>query len=142
MVVRTLALMIVRQVLGVLCRGPTPNADAVEIAVLRHGLAVLRRQVGRPRYAPADRMLLAALARLLPRGRWPVLLVAAATLLHVESVRRIGDVNPTWPHGDHPHRPLTQLPRVRTRTCHGSILHKRSGRYQTRGGSLLVVSSG
>jgi hypothetical protein len=35
-VVHTLALMIVRQVLGVLGCGPTSNADAVEIAVLRH----------------------------------------------------------------------------------------------------------
>jgi putative transposase len=61
--------MIVRRVLGVLGRGPTPDADAVEIAVLRHQLAVLRRQVPRPRYTPADRMLLAALAKLLPRER-------------------------------------------------------------------------
>jgi hypothetical protein len=40
-----------------------PDADAVEIAVLRHQLAVLRRQVPRVRYTPADRMLLAALRR-------------------------------------------------------------------------------
>jgi hypothetical protein len=74
-VVRTVALMIVRQVLGVLGCGPAPDADAVEIAVLRHQLAVLRRQIARPRYTPADRMLLGALARLLPRERWPVFLV-------------------------------------------------------------------
>ena len=69
-VVHTIALMIVRRVLGALGCGPTPNADAVEIAVLRHQLAVLHRQVARPRYTPADRMLLAALAKLLPRERW------------------------------------------------------------------------
>jgi len=40
-----------------------------EIAVLRHLLAVLRRQVARRRYTAADRMLLAALERLLPRER-------------------------------------------------------------------------
>jgi putative transposase len=74
-------LMIVRRVLGVLGCGPTPNADAVEIAVLRHQLAVLRRQVPRPRYTPADRMLLAASAKLLPRERWAAFLVTPSTLL-------------------------------------------------------------
>jgi hypothetical protein len=77
----TIALLIVRRVLGVLGCGPSPNADAVEIAVLRHQLAVLHRQVPRPRYTPADRMLLAALAKLLPRERWAVFLVTPATLL-------------------------------------------------------------
>ena len=61
--------MIVRRVLGVLGRGPTPDPDAVEIAVLRHQLMVLRRQVPRPRYASIDRMVLAVLAKLLPRQR-------------------------------------------------------------------------
>src|SRR5918911_1404090 len=80
-VVHTVALMIVRRVLGVLGCGPTPDADAVEIAVLRHQVAVLRRQVRRPRYTPADRTLLAALAKLLPRERWSVFLVTPSTLL-------------------------------------------------------------
>jgi putative transposase len=68
-VVRTVALMALRRLLGVLGLRPTPNANEVEIAVLRHQLAVLQRQVVRPRYTPADRMLLAALARMLPRSR-------------------------------------------------------------------------
>src|ERR687888_1268384 len=80
-VIHTIALMIVRRVLGVLGCGPTPDADAVEIAVLRHQVAVLLRQVPRPRYTPADRMLLAALAKLLPRERWAVFLVTPSTLL-------------------------------------------------------------
>src|SRR2546429_2435894 len=80
-VVQTVALMIVRRVLGVLGCGPTRDADVVEIAVLRHQLAVLRRQVPRPRYTPADRMVLAVLAKLLPRDRWAVFLVTPATLL-------------------------------------------------------------
>src|SRR6266480_7592344 len=89
-VVRTLGLMIVRRVLGVLGCGATTDADAVEIAVLRHQVAVLRRQGPRARYIPADRMLLATLARLLPRERWAVLLVTPATLLrwHRELIRR------------------------------------------------------
>src|SRR5437762_2208414 len=81
-VARTVALMIVRGVLGALSCGPTPDADAVEIAVLRHQVAVLRRQVPRPRYTPADRMVLAALATLLPRERWAAFLVTPSTLLH------------------------------------------------------------
>jgi hypothetical protein len=82
--------MIVRRILGVLGCAPTANADAVEIAVLRHQLAVLRHQVPRPRHTPADRMLLAALAKLLPRERWPVFLVTPSTLLrwHRELIAR------------------------------------------------------
>src|SRR3954463_244375 len=96
-VVHTIALMIVRQVLGVLGCGPTPNADAVEIAVLRHQVAVLHRQVERPRYNPADRMVLAALAKLLPRERWAVFLVTPATLLrwHRELIARRWTYPPT-----------------------------------------------
>ena len=81
MVVHTIALLIVRRVLGVLGCGPTSDADAVEIAVLRHQLAVLHRQVSRPRYTPADRVVLAALGKLLPRERWAVFLVTPSTLL-------------------------------------------------------------
>jgi putative transposase len=89
-VVRTVALMIVRRALAMLRCGPTPDADVVEIAVLRHQLAVLRRQVPRPRYTPADRMVLAVLAKLLPRQRWAVFLVTPATLLrwHRELIAR------------------------------------------------------
>jgi hypothetical protein len=37
------------------------------IAVLRHQLMVLRRQVARAPYTPEDRIVLAMLAKLLPR---------------------------------------------------------------------------
>jgi putative transposase len=81
MVVRTLAFMILRRVLRLVNLGPTPDAKDVEMAVLRHQMMVLRRQVARPRYTPIDRMVLATLARLLPRERWSVFLVTPATLL-------------------------------------------------------------
>ena len=68
-VVRPLAVLVLRRVLSVVGGGPTPDADDVEIAVLRHQLAVLRRQVARPRYTPTDGIVLATLAKLLPRDR-------------------------------------------------------------------------
>jgi transposase InsO family protein len=82
--------LIVRRLLDLLRLGPTPDEKDVEIAVLRHQLAVLRRQVARPRYSPADRALLATLARLLSRERWAAFLVTPATLLrwHRELIAR------------------------------------------------------
>jgi putative transposase len=53
----------------------------LEIVVLRHELAVLRRQVSRPALRPTDRVLLAAASRLLPRARWRSFFVAPETLL-------------------------------------------------------------
>jgi putative transposase len=57
------------------------QAKEIEILVLRHELAVLRRQHPRPRLQPTDRALLAALSRLLPRVRWSIFLVRPETLL-------------------------------------------------------------
>jgi putative transposase len=82
--------VLLRRVLGLLGIGPAPDAKDVEIAVLRHQLTVLRRQVARARYIPSDRLVLAVLARLLPRERWSAFLVTPATLLrwHRDLVRR------------------------------------------------------
>jgi putative transposase len=89
-VVRTLAFLVLRRTLALVGGGPTPDANDVEIAVLRHQLAVLRRHVTRPRYTPTDRIVLATLAKLLPRDRWKIFLVTPSTLLrwHRELVRR------------------------------------------------------
>jgi transposase InsO family protein len=57
------------------------HAKDVEIAVLRHQLAVLRRQVKRPKFQPADRALLAMLSGTLPRTRWSSFLVTPDTIL-------------------------------------------------------------
>ncbi|TKA04844.1 integrase [Actinacidiphila oryziradicis] len=53
----------------------------VELPVLRHPLPVLQRQVGQPKLEPADRVLLAALSRVLHRQSRSSFLVTPATLL-------------------------------------------------------------
>jgi len=112
----TLGLMLLR------VRGDT--AKDVELLVLRHQVAVLRRQVNRPTLEPADRVILAALSRLLPRARWGSFFVTPATVLRWhrdllarkwtyprtspgrqsvrleirELVLRLARENPTWGH--------------------------------------------
>jgi hypothetical protein len=67
------------QLLALLARGDA--AKDLEILVLRHQLGVLRRQTLRPRLEPADRALLAAVSRVLPRARWSCFFVTPETLL-------------------------------------------------------------
>jgi transposase len=61
----------------------------VEVVVLRHQLKVLQRHAGRPRLRRRDRLFMAALSRVLPRGRWSAFVVSPQTLLrwHRELVR-------------------------------------------------------
>ncbi len=53
----------------------------LEIVVLRHELAVLRRQVARPRLEETDRVFLAAASRLLSGVGWQSFFVRPETLL-------------------------------------------------------------
>jgi putative transposase len=78
----SLMYLLLRQVLQMLSQlARDDGAKDVEILVLRHQVAVLRRQVQRPDLQPADRVVLAVLSRLLPRPRWSVFFVTPATLL-------------------------------------------------------------
>jgi hypothetical protein len=70
--------------------GRSDREKEIEILLLRHELQVLRRQIARPRLRAADRAMLAALSRVLPRARQYSFLVQPATLLrwHRELIRR------------------------------------------------------
>lgn len=62
--------------------GRRETSKNVELLVLRQENAVLRRQVVRVAYMPADRLWLAALSRLIPRRCWvEVFSVTPGTLL-------------------------------------------------------------
>src|SRR5579859_3003658 len=65
------------------------NSEA-ELLLLRHQLRVVRRQVKRPRFEPADRAIMAALSRLVSRAALSSMLVRPETVLgwHRELIRR------------------------------------------------------
>jgi putative transposase len=92
------------QLLILLARGDTTKD--LEILVLRHQLAALRRQVSRPTLEPADRALLAALSQALPRSRWSCFFVKPDTLLRWH--RRLVAGAWTYPHRRPGRPPLDQ----------------------------------
>ena len=89
-----LALCRLVQLVVLLCR--SERSKELEILLLRHELAILRRQPRRAPFRPVDRAILAAFARAVPRSAWTGLSVRPATLLrwHRELVRRRW----TYPH--------------------------------------------
>ena len=87
----------VRQLFGlVLLFFRSDQSKVVELLALRHEVEVLRRQVGRCAYQPADRALLAGLSRLLPRSSWKAFGVTPGTLLAWH--RRLVAKRWTYPH--------------------------------------------
>lgn len=80
----------------VVLRSRGERSKELEILVLRHELSILRRQVRQPRFEPHDRLVLAALSRVLPRRGWSVFLVRPETLLSWH--RRLVSRRWTYPH--------------------------------------------
>src|ERR1035437_5029779 len=74
---------------------------AVDVVMLRHQVAVLRRQVVRPALRPPDRALFAGLSRLMDRRRRGRFFVQPETLLrwHRDLIRR------RWTYARRPGRP-------------------------------------
>jgi transposase InsO family protein len=88
---------LVRLVIDLLVlRGRCDRSKDVEILVLRHQLAVLKRRVSRPRFEPDDRAILAAFSRVVSRDRWSSFVVTPATLLRWH--RRLLAERWTYPH--------------------------------------------
>ena len=95
----SLPYLLLRQVLGLFRSDERAAAEAeLENVVLRHQVAILRRQVKRPIYRAYDKAFLAAASRLLRRDAWDAFLVRPETLLrwHRQLVAR------KW---TKPHRP-------------------------------------
>jgi putative transposase len=97
----------------------------LEIVVLRHELAILRRKTRRPAISAMDRLFLSAASRLLPRAHWRSFIVTPATLLRWH--RRL--VAKRWtcarPVGRPPmRREIRDLgAAARAKKTHGGVIH-------------------
>ena len=85
----------------VLLLARSDRSKELELLVLRHELSILRRQARRPQRTESDRLLVAALSRVLPRRSWQAFHVTPATLLRWH--RRMIARRWTYPNG--PGRP-------------------------------------
>lgn len=78
----SLLYILTRRVLDLVTwRFRSERSKDLEIVVLRHELAILRRQVARPELSDADRVFLTAASRLLSRRRWSSFVITPETLL-------------------------------------------------------------
>jgi putative transposase len=89
------------------------NDLAIEVVMLRHEVAVLRRQVARPALRPSDRAVFAGLSRLLGRRHQARFVVQPETFLrwHRELVRR------RWTYAHRPGRPSLPAGTVQIVLC-------------------------
>ena len=105
---RLLYLIFLQMLRLVLLLGRSTSAKDVELLVLRHEVAVLRRNNPRPCLDWADRAVFAALTRWLPKGLRGHRLVTPGTILRWH--RRLVRKRWTYPNRPDGHRSTTSSP--------------------------------